>query len=78
MKELRQRGISYTSLSGDDANQAGKYLFVFANPEALTLNEKWRKMLQSPIYQSNFVTDEARVIRKWYVDECHCDTNLSF
>ena len=37
MKELRQRGISCTCLSGDDANQdgalAGKYLFIFANPE---------------------------------------------
>ena len=70
-------------LSGDDADQddalAGKYSFVFANPEALILNEKWRKMLQSPIYQSNlfgFVTDEAHVIPKWYVDECRCDVNL--
>ena len=71
MKELRQRGISCTCLSGDDADQdgalAGKYAFVFANPEALILNEKWRKMLQSPIYQSNLfgiVTDEAHVIPK--------------
>ena len=83
MKELRQRGISCTCLSGDDADQdgalAGKYAFVFANPEALILNEKWRKMLQSPIYQSNLfgiVTDEAHVIPKWYVDECCCGLNL--
>ena len=37
MMELRQRGISCTCLSGDDANQdgalAGKYSFIFANPE---------------------------------------------
>ena len=49
MKELRQRGISCSCLSGDDADQvgalAGKYAFVFANPEALILNEKLRKML---------------------------------
>ena len=72
-----------TCLSGDDADQdgtlAGKYAFVFANPEALILNEKWRKMLQSPIYQRNLfgiVTDEAHVILKWYFDECCCDLNL--
>ena len=83
MKELRQRGISCTCLSGDDADQdgalAGKYTFVFANPEALILNKKWRKMLQSPIYQSKLfgiVTDEAHVIPKWYVDECCCGLNL--
>ena len=49
MKELRQRGISCSCLCGDDADQvgalAGKYAFVFANPEALILSEKWRKML---------------------------------
>ena len=83
MKELRQRGISCTCLSGDDADQdgalAGKYAFVFANREALILNEKWRKMLQSHIYQRNLfgiVTDEAHVIPKWYVDECCCGLNL--
>ena len=83
MKELRQHGISCTCLSGDDADQdgalAGKYAFVFANREALILNEKWRKMLQSHIYQRNLfgiVTDEAHVIPKWYVDECCCGLNL--
>ena len=50
-----------------------------ANPEVLILNEKWRKMLQSPIYQSNLfgiVADEAHVIPKWYVGECCCGLNL--
>lgn len=78
MKELRQQGISCTCLSGDGA-LTGKYTFVFANLEALILNQKWRKMLQSPIYQSNLfgiVTDEAHVIPKLYVDECCCDLNL--
>ena len=50
MKELRQRSISCTCLSGNDADQDGTYngdySFVFANPEALFLNEKWRKMRQ--------------------------------
>ena len=57
MKQLKHRGISYTCLSGDDADQdgafAGRYSFIFANPEALILNEKWRKMLQTPVYQKN-------------------------
>ena len=72
MMELKKRGISCTCLSGDDADENGaingKYSFVFANPEALILNEKWRKMLQSPIYQENLfgiVADEAHVIPKW-------------
>ena len=57
MKQLEHRGISCTCLSGDDADQdgafAGRYSFTFANPEALILNEKWRKMLQMPVSQKN-------------------------
>ena len=44
------------------------YSFIFANPEALVLNEKWRKMIQMPVYQINLfamVADEAHVIPKW-------------
>ena len=43
----------------------GDYSFVFANPEALVLNKKWRKMIQTPVYQTNLfgiVADEAHVI----------------
>ena len=51
IKQLEHRGISCTCLSGEDADQdgafAGRYSFIFANPEALILNEKWRKMLQT-------------------------------
>ena len=72
MKELRQRSISCTCLSGNDADQDGAYngdySVVFANPEALILNEKWRKMIQTPVYQTNLfgiVADEAHVIPKW-------------
>ena len=72
MKELRQRSISCTCLSGNDADQDGAYngdySFVFANPETLVLNEKWRKMIQTPVYQTNpfgIVADEAHVIPKW-------------
>ena len=69
MKELRQRSISCTCLSRNDADQDGAYngdySFVFANPEALVLNEKWRKIIQTPVYQTNLfgiVADEAHVI----------------
>ena len=72
IKQLEHRGISCTCLSGEDADQddafAGRYSFIFANPEALILNEKWRKMLQTPVYQKNLfgiVADEAHVIPKW-------------
>ena len=72
MKELRQRSISCTCLSGNDADQDGAYnddySFVFANPEALVLNEKWRKMIQTPVYQTNLfgiVADEVHVIPRW-------------
>ena len=71
MKELRQGSISCTCLSGNDADQDGAYngdySFVFANPKALVLNEKWRKMIQTPVYQTNqfgIVADEAHVISK--------------
>ena len=44
MKELKHRGILCTYLSGDDADQdgalAGRYSFIFANLEALIVNEK--------------------------------------
>jgi len=41
---------------------------MFTNPEKLILDEKWRKMLQTTVYQKNLfriVTDEAHVIPKW-------------
>ena len=41
---------------------------TFANPEALILNEKWRTMLQTPVYQKKLfgiVADKAHVITKW-------------
>jgi len=61
MKELKHREILCTCLSGDDADQdgalAGRYSFIFANPEALIPNEKWRKMLQTTVYQKKPLWD---------------------
>lgn len=73
MNELKKRGISCACLSGINQQEKigvsdGKYSFIFANPETIIMNEKWREMLQSPIYQTRLfavVTDEAHVIPKW-------------
>ena len=51
-----------------DGAYNGDYSLVFANPESLVLNEKQRKMIQTPVYQTNqfgIVGDEARVIPKY-------------
>ena len=55
IEQLEHRGISCTCLSGDDADQEGAFAgrYSFANPEALILNENWRKMLQMPVSQKN-------------------------
>ena len=74
MNELKKRGISCVYLSGIINQQEnmevldGKYSFIFTNPETIIMNEKWREMLQSPIYRKRLVaivTDEAHVIPKW-------------
>ena len=72
IRELHTRGITATSLTGDDVDEdrllCGHYSFIFANPESLIQNEKWRKMLQSEVYLKNIfaiVADEAHVIPKW-------------
>lgn len=84
MNELNKRGMSCACLSATEACQdkegvlKGKYSFVFANPETIIANEKWREMLQSSVYQERLfaiVTDEAHVIPKWYVNValyCFC------
>ncbi|KAK3751421.1 hypothetical protein QZH41_018766, partial [Actinostola sp. cb2023] len=71
MKDLENYGISACSLTDEhieDDVKAGKFSVVFANPESLIDNKKWRDMLQSSVYQENcfgLVTDEAHVVPKW-------------
>lgn len=72
LKELQKRGISAVCLSSDELDEAGviagQYSIVFANPESVIMNSKWRDMLRSEIYQKKMfgiVTDEAHVIPKW-------------
>ena len=72
LKDLVKCGISATCLSNDELDErgilAGRYSIVFANPESLIMNAKWREMLSTEIYQNNLfgvVTDKAHVIPKW-------------
>ncbi|XP_073234640.1 uncharacterized protein [Porites lutea] len=68
MRELRQRSISCTCHDAEqDGAYNGDYSIIFVNPEALILKEKWRTMIQTPVYQTNLfgiVADEAHVIPK--------------
>ena len=54
-ERLRQVGISYVSL-------------IYATPESLLKNERWRRMLSSDLYQEKvcaIAVDEAHVIKQW-------------
>ena len=47
---------------------SGKYQLVFMSPESLLNDDRWRDMLQSPIYQERLVgivVDEAHCVKKW-------------
>ena len=73
-ERLRQVGISCVSLSdvstqGDiDLVEGGFYSVVYATPESLLKNERWRRMLSSNLYQQKvcaIAVDEAHVIKQW-------------
>ena len=79
IQELRSRGFSAACLPGDNIDEKGieqgDYSFIFASPESVIRNEKWRKMLRTTVYQERLfglVTDEAHVIPKWYKFCCLC------
>lgn len=70
--QLQSRGISAACLSGNSVDEDGiingEYSLIFASPESVVKNEKWREMLQSKLYQDNLfgiVTDEVHVVPKW-------------
>ena len=76
---LQKLGISAVSLSSvvedeDDLEnkikdvECGRFSVVYATPEALMLNERWRRMLTNPLYSSRLcaiAVDEAHVIKQW-------------
>ena len=76
---LQKLGISAVSLSSvmeDDEDlenkikdvEFGRFSVVYATPEALMLNERWRRMLTNLLYSSRLcaiAVDEAHVIKQW-------------
>ena len=72
-ERLRQVGISCVSLSdvstqGDIDLVEGGFYSVYATPESLLKNERWRRMLSSNLYQQKvcaIAVDEAHVIKQW-------------
>ena len=71
---LGQAGISCISLS--DASTQGEidlvvggfYSVVYATPESLLKNERWRRMLSLDMYQQKVCAipvDEAHVMKQW-------------
>lgn len=71
--------FSAACLSGDDIDEKGiergDYSFILRSPASEICNEKWRKMLQTNVYQQRLfglVTDEAHVVPKWNGFCCLC------
>ena len=71
---LRKFGISVVSLSHvrteDERKQVenGKFSVVYATPEGLLRNDRWRQMLSSQTYSSKLcaiAVDEAHIIKQW-------------
>jgi len=68
---LRRLGISTISLSDVTSEEGmrlenGYYSVVYATPEALLKNERWRRMLSSDLYSKRLcaiAVDEAHVIK---------------
>ena len=48
----------------------GAYQLVYFTPEMLILSKKWRRVIESDVYQERlkgFVVDEAHCVKNWYV-----------
>ena len=79
INNLQKIGISALSLSalkGDEEGledsikdvENGRFSVVYATPNALLLNERWRSMLANPLYSTRLcaaAVDEAHVIKQW-------------
>lgn len=71
---LRALGLSCVSLSHIETEEEmkevekGSYAIVYATPEGLLKNERWRQMLKSEPYKKKLcavAVDEAHVIKQW-------------
>ena len=74
IQNLRALGLSYVSLSHlntEDEMKAvekGEYQVVYATPEAVLKNKRWRQMLHNSVFKSKLcaiAVDEAHVIKQW-------------
>ena len=70
VKEAEQLGVHAGQLGVHDDRDIldGSLSLVFGSPESWLLNNKWRRMLASTIYQDNLigiVVDEVHVTYKW-------------
>ncbi|KAK3735066.1 hypothetical protein QZH41_010785 [Actinostola sp. cb2023] len=74
VESLRRIGISAVSLSHlEDEREMemverGIYSLIYATPESILKNERWRKMLSSSVYTKKLcaiAVDEAHVIKQW-------------
>ena len=65
------RGLKAAYIQGDggDAVLRGEVQLVYASPETLILEPKWRELLRQTVYQNNvcLAVDEAHLVEKWYV-----------
>ena len=68
--------MSLSALKGDEQDledsikdvENGRFSVVYATPDALLLNERWRSMLAGPLYSTRLcavAVDEAHVIKQW-------------
>ena len=70
VKEAEKLGVRAGQLGVHDDREIldGRLSLVFGSPESWLLNNKWRRMLASTIYQDNLigiVVDEVHVTYKW-------------
>ena len=70
LKEATKLGVAAAQLGVQSITdiEQGSYQLVFGSPEAWLLNQKWLKMLQSPVYRDHvkgIVVDEVHVAYKW-------------
>lgn len=70
VKEAEKLGVRAVQLAVHDDRDIldGRLSLVFGSPESWLLNNKWRGMLASTIYQDNLigiVVDEVHVTYKW-------------
>ncbi|XP_066285714.1 putative ATP-dependent DNA helicase Q1 [Branchiostoma lanceolatum] len=69
VREAAKLGVKAVQLGNDDEGiMRGDYQLVYGGPERWVLQDKWREMLSSAVYNENLagiVVDEVHVTYKW-------------